>query len=166
VSSNITNTGPIAACTARRYGRPPSRSLNQADSNSLTSFDVIGSAAFSMSTNVPHDLHGRNNRHPQGRRMLIVLDDAAGPDQVRPLLPGSAGCAVIVTSRRGLPEDMGRAITLEPMEHSDGLEFFARLVGRARVQAEPEAADQVVAACGGIPLAIRIAGRRLTDRLR
>jgi hypothetical protein len=62
-------TDPTAAWTAHRYGRHPSRSPNQANSNSLTSSDATGSAASSMSTNMPYDLHGRNNRHPQrGRR--------------------------------------------------------------------------------------------------
>lgn len=97
-----------------------------------------------------------------GRRMLIVLDDAACPDQVRPLLPGAPGCAVIITSRARLSgPDVGSPITVPPLPHADGRELLARLIGRARVAAEPEAADEIVHACGGFPLAIRIAGQRL-----
>jgi DNA-binding SARP family transcriptional activator len=97
-----------------------------------------------------------------GRRMLIVLDDAACLDQVRPLLPGAPGCAVIVTSRARLTvPDAGGPITVSPLPHAEGRELLARLIGRARVAAEPQAAGEVVDACGGFPLAIRIAGQRL-----
>lgn len=100
-----------------------------------------------------------------GRRILIVLDDAAGPEQVRPLLPGTAGCAVIVTSRTQMAGlTGGRSINLPPLDAADSLRLLERIIGRSRVDAEPDAAGQVVAACGGFPLAVRIAGERLAAR--
>jgi hypothetical protein len=97
--------------------------------------------------------------------MLLVLDDAASPEQVRPLLPGMAGCAVIVTTRVrlvGLPS--GRSMSLAPLGHLDALRLLAQIIGRARLDAEPDAAAEVVDACGGLPLAVRIAAERLTAR--
>jgi DNA-binding SARP family transcriptional activator len=68
------------------------------------------------------------------RRMLIVLDDAASPERVRPLVPGMAGCAVIVTSRvRLVGLTSGRSMSLAPLEHPDALCLLARIIGRARL---------------------------------
>jgi hypothetical protein len=61
-----------ASCTARRYGQLPSRSPNQTDSTSSTFAEETDSAAYSTNTNMPHELHGRNFRHPQ-RRMQTKL---------------------------------------------------------------------------------------------
>ncbi|HEY1620976.1 MAG TPA: BTAD domain-containing putative transcriptional regulator [Streptosporangiaceae bacterium] len=100
-----------------------------------------------------------------GRRTLIVLDDVADAAQVRPLLPGTAGCAVIVTSRRALPGLPGAAaLTLGGLEPDAARELFGAIVGQQRATAEPDAADQVLAACAGLPLAVRIAASRLATR--
>ena len=100
-----------------------------------------------------------------GRKMLIILDEAASPEQVRPLLPGTAGCALILTSRTrlaGLVPD--HSIRLEPMEHRDALHLLIRIIGQRRATAAPDAAGLIVDACGGFPLAVRIAGQRLAAR--
>jgi DNA-binding SARP family transcriptional activator len=100
-----------------------------------------------------------------GRRVLILLDDADSARQVQPLLPGTAGCAVIVTGRArliGLPG--AHHLTLEPLGHEAALSMLARIVSHRRIDAEPEAADAVIDACGGLPLAVRIAGERLASR--
>ena len=100
-----------------------------------------------------------------GRRMLIVLDDARGIEQVRPLLPGSASCAVLITARNWLPELAGGAVLdLDVLSADEARALFTRIVGVGRVAGEPEATGEVLAACAGLPLAIRIAGARLATR--
>jgi DNA-binding SARP family transcriptional activator len=99
------------------------------------------------------------------RRVLILLDDAADAAQVRPLLPGTAGAAVLVTSRRLLSGLAGTAgVRLGPLGPDRAVEFLGRLAGPDRVAAEPDAAAEISAACGRLPLALRIAGVRLAAR--
>ncbi|MBG6137714.1 AfsR/SARP family transcriptional regulator [Longispora fulva] len=100
-----------------------------------------------------------------GRRILIVLDDAASEEQVMPLLPGSASAAVLVTARgrlAGLPG--ARHLALGVLDRDTALGMLARIVGVERVAAEPRAAAALVELCGGLPLALRIAGARLASR--
>jgi DNA-binding SARP family transcriptional activator/predicted negative regulator of RcsB-dependent stress response len=100
-----------------------------------------------------------------GRRVLIVLDNAADERQVRPLLPGSAACAVIVTSRRRLTGLAGATrIELDAFEPAQAAELLTRVAGAERVDAEPEAADRVAALCDRLPLALRIAAARLAAK--
>jgi DNA-binding SARP family transcriptional activator/tetratricopeptide (TPR) repeat protein len=100
-----------------------------------------------------------------GRRVLIVLDNAADESQVRPLLPGSAACAVIVTSRRRLTGLAGASrIELDAFEPAQAAELLTRVAGAERVDAEPEAADRVAALCDRLPLALRIAAARLAAK--
>jgi DNA-binding SARP family transcriptional activator len=100
-----------------------------------------------------------------GRRMLIVLDDAHDIDQVRPLLPGSASCAVLITARKWIPELAGGAVLdLDVLSEDEARTLFTKIVGGKRVADEPGAASEVLAACAGLPLAIRIAGARLATR--
>ncbi|MBP0451451.1 winged helix-turn-helix domain-containing protein [Kitasatospora sp. RG8] len=95
------------------------------------------------------------------RRVLVVLDDARDLAQLRPLLPGSEHCAVLVTSRSGL---LGlaptRHVDLDVLEPDESLELLSRIAGRRRVQAEPAAARELLAACCHLPLAIRIVAAR------
>jgi len=100
-----------------------------------------------------------------GKRVLIVLDDARGIEQVRPLLPGSASCAVLITARNWLPELAGGAVLdLDVLSEGEARALFTAIVGARRVDAEPGAAGEVLTACAGLPLAIRIAGARLATR--
>jgi tetratricopeptide (TPR) repeat protein/transcriptional regulator with XRE-family HTH domain len=100
-----------------------------------------------------------------GRQVLVVLDDAAGEAQVRPLLPGSPGCAVLLTSRARLAGlDGARLVQLDVLDADQAMELLARVAGPERVAAEPEAATAILAACGRLPLAVRIAGARLAVR--
>jgi DNA-binding SARP family transcriptional activator len=100
-----------------------------------------------------------------GRRVLIVLDDARDAAQVRPLLPGSASCAVLITARRAMPELAGcRLLDLDVLPPGEARALFGRIAGEGRAQAEPDATASVLAACAGLPLAIRIAGARLAAR--
>jgi tetratricopeptide (TPR) repeat protein len=95
------------------------------------------------------------------RRVLVVLDDAAGEAQVRPLLPGGAGCAVLVTSRRRLPALGATSLELDVLDDKTGAELLARIVGADRTSAQPDRVGDLVGLCGGVPLALRIAGGRL-----
>lgn len=101
-----------------------------------------------------------------GRRVLVILDDARDAAQVRPLLPASPGCAVVVTSRRSLSELPVEHVELSPLGRAEAHTLFTRIVGDDRVNAEPAAAAAVVDACGGLPLALRIAASRLVARPR
>ncbi|WP_405056006.1 NB-ARC domain-containing protein [Kribbella sp. NBC_01505] len=96
------------------------------------------------------------------RRLLVVLDNAATVEQVQPLLPGTANCAVIVTSRRALVGLPGaQPLTLDVLPEDEALSLLTSVAGRERIAADPPAARAVVELCGSLPLAIRIAGTRL-----
>ncbi|MGW0536095.1 BTAD domain-containing putative transcriptional regulator [Streptomyces sp. NPDC003032] len=100
-----------------------------------------------------------------GRRVLVVLDNARDAAQVRPLLPGMEGCAALVTSRVRMVDLAGaHLVDLDVMSPEEALLLFTRIVGEERVTSEREAALDVVAACGFLPLAIRIAASRLAAR--
>jgi DNA-binding SARP family transcriptional activator/tetratricopeptide (TPR) repeat protein len=98
------------------------------------------------------------------RRVLVVLDDAGDPEYVRALLPGTPGCAVLVTSRRRLSGLAGaHRLALGPLPDADATRLLTRLAGD-RVAREPADAARIVAACDHLPLALRIAGSRLAIR--
>jgi tetratricopeptide (TPR) repeat protein/DNA-binding XRE family transcriptional regulator len=100
-----------------------------------------------------------------GRRVLLVADDAASSAQVQQLIPGTAGSAVLVTSRRllaGLPG--AELLVLDALPPGEAVGLLARIAGPERVTAEPEAAVELAEACGFLPLALRIAGTRLAAR--
>jgi tetratricopeptide (TPR) repeat protein/transcriptional regulator with XRE-family HTH domain len=96
------------------------------------------------------------------RRLLIVLDDAMSARQVRPLLPGAPGCCMIVTSRHYLADlivwDAADGIVLDGLPPGSSLDLLSHVVGAERVAAELAAAAAVAAACGHLPLALRLAG--------
>ncbi|MFG1708258.1 BTAD domain-containing putative transcriptional regulator [Nonomuraea sp. M3C6] len=99
------------------------------------------------------------------RRILVLLDNAHDAEQVSPLLPGSPGCAAIVTSRVKLADlPSARLIDLDVMEPGEALSLFGAVAGAERVSAEHGAAMDVVAACGFLPLAVRIVAARLAAR--
>ncbi|MFB7547005.1 BTAD domain-containing putative transcriptional regulator [Streptomyces sp. NPDC056154] len=100
-----------------------------------------------------------------GRRILVLLDNAHDAAQIRPLLPGTAGCAALVTSRVRMVDLAGaHLVDLDVMSPEEALQLFTRIVGEERISSEREAALDVVAACGFLPLAIRIAASRLASR--
>lgn len=99
------------------------------------------------------------------RRVLIVLDDAVSESQVAPLLPGHGAAAVIITSRRrlaGLPGAIHVAAGV--LDATKSLDLLTRIAGEDRVQAEAAAAAEIARHCGHLPLALRIAGARLSAR--
>lgn len=96
------------------------------------------------------------------RRALLVFDDVRDTAQVRPLLPGSTRSAVIVTSRTDLvtlPANL--RVDLDVMDDESATALFTSIVGRQRTDAEPAAVSQVLRACAGLPLAIRIVAVRI-----
>ncbi|GAA2220980.1 AfsR/SARP family transcriptional regulator [Streptomyces indiaensis] len=100
-----------------------------------------------------------------GRRVLVLLDNARDAAQVRPLLPGTDGCAALITSRVRMLDLAGaHLIDLDVMSPDEALALFTKIVGEERVASERKAALDVVAACGFLPLAIRIAASRLAAR--
>lgn len=100
-----------------------------------------------------------------GRRVLVVLDDAADEAQVAPLLPGHPGCGVIVTSRFPLTGLAGaHHMMLDVLAEEEAVRMLARIGGSKRVAAEPGAAVELSRLCGRLPLALRIAGAKLAAR--
>jgi DNA-binding SARP family transcriptional activator/tetratricopeptide (TPR) repeat protein len=100
-----------------------------------------------------------------GRRVLVVLDNAASSDQVRPLLPAAPGSFVVVTSRNRLTGlvavDFARPIGLGRPDATEAWQMLAARVGAATLRGAPRAASKVVAACARLPLALSIAAARL-----
>jgi DNA-binding SARP family transcriptional activator len=102
-----------------------------------------------------------------GRRMLVLLDDAATEGQVRSLLPGEPSCAVIVTGRTMLTGLAGASVhQLDVLDPTRSRELLARVIGADRVNADVVTADALVRMVGGLPLALRIVGARLAARPR
>jgi DNA-binding SARP family transcriptional activator len=100
-----------------------------------------------------------------GRRVLILLDNAKDAAQVRPLLPGSSSCAVLVTTRNRTSDLASmRFVDLNVLEDTEALYLFSRIVGEERAGAEPDATAEILVACAGLPLAIRICAARLAKR--
>ncbi|MFE6872719.1 ATP-binding protein, partial [Kitasatospora sp. NPDC057692] len=100
-----------------------------------------------------------------GRRLLLVLDNAKDAAQIRPLLPGAVGCAVLTTGRTrpaGLPATV--QVDLDVFQPEEALDLLGRTIGPQRLAAEPAAARELVVACGHLPLAVRIVAARLAAR--
>jgi len=100
-----------------------------------------------------------------GRRLLVVLDNAADEAQVRPLLPASPTCAVLITSRSRLPGlESAHALELDVLDDPQAIELFAKIVGPERAFQERAAAEEIVRLCGRLPLALRIAAAKLAAK--
>ena len=102
------------------------------------------------------------------RRMFILLDNARSPEQVRPLLPGTAGCLVLVTSRDDLSglvaRDGARRVLVDVLPEAESEDLLRQLIGVRRARAEPDAIAELAHLCGHLPLALRIAGANLSGR--
>lgn len=99
-----------------------------------------------------------------GRRVLVLLDNAADEDQVRPLLPGSPGCLVIVTSRNELfgliVTEGAQPVVLDLLSPQEARQLLSRRIGESRVLAETQAADDIIALCARLPLALMLVAAR------
>jgi tetratricopeptide (TPR) repeat protein/DNA-binding SARP family transcriptional activator len=139
--------------TPRSRPTPPERAL-----------DLLLRGLGVPTAQIPRDLQARAALYRTrltGRRMLIVLDNAEDEAQLLPLLPGSPGSLVIVTSRRRLSGvDDAHHLTLQALPPQDAAALF-RKVAAGKVAGDHQVVDQIVGACGELPLAIRIAAARL-----
>jgi tetratricopeptide (TPR) repeat protein len=100
-------------------------------------------------------------------RVLVLLDDIHSAAQVRSLLPGSASCLVVLTSRRrltGLLAEGARLVELAPLAEDSSVALLTRSVGRRRTELEPAEIRELARRCGGLPLALCVAGAKLAAR--
>jgi tetratricopeptide (TPR) repeat protein len=116
---------------------------------------------------IPAELHAQVGLYRSllaDRRMLVVLDNARDAEQVRPLLPGSPGCRVLVTSRNQLASlvaaEGAHPITLNLLSMAEARQLLAGRIGHDRVHAEPDATDEIIARCARLPLALVIVAAR------
>jgi DNA-binding SARP family transcriptional activator/tetratricopeptide (TPR) repeat protein len=123
-----------------------------------------------LGTDIPAGLDERAARYRSlvaGRRMLVVLDNAGSAEQVRPLLPGTAACVTIVTSRDSLAglvaRDGARRLGLDVLPEAEAAGLLRALIG-GRVDAEPDAARLLAARCCRLPLALRVAAELAVAR--
>jgi tetratricopeptide (TPR) repeat protein len=148
----------------RGYDPGPPVTPDQALDGFLRALDV-------PAEKIPHDVDAQAGLYRSllaGRRMVVVLDNAATPDQVRPLLPGSPTCVVIVTSRNRLSglvaRDGAQRLTLDVLPPEDAVTLLRSAIGPDRVDTEPEAAAEMARHCDYLPLALRIAAERAAAR--
>lgn len=100
-----------------------------------------------------------------GKKALVLLDNAAGEDQVRPLLPGGASCLVLITSRRSLLGlDGVKSLFLDVFTPAEALALLSRIAGEDRITADLDAAQRVAELCGHLPIAVALAAKRLARR--
>ncbi|MET9018085.1 BTAD domain-containing putative transcriptional regulator [Streptomyces olivaceoviridis] len=129
--------------------------------------DALGTAPENMPAD-PEARAGLFRSLVADRRMLIVLDNARDADQVRPLLPGSATCTVVVTSRShlgGLAATHGcQCLALDTLRDEEAHQILSRAVGHDRVAAEPKAVTALLRRCAGLPLALTIVAARAAAR--
>jgi DNA-binding SARP family transcriptional activator len=126
--------------------------------------------SFGLGSRLPRGLEERAALYRSWlaeRKMLIILDDAVDEAQVRPLLPGTGECDVLVSSRRHLGGlEAADHVTLQPFEVAEAVALLAKVAGGDRVRQSPEAAERIAVACGMMPLAIRIIGAKLNAEPR
>jgi DNA-binding SARP family transcriptional activator len=120
---------------------------------------------------LPAPLEARAARYRSllaGRRMLVVLDNARDAEQVRPLLPGSPGCVVVVTSRNQLTglvvAEGAYRLSLGLLPGPSAAELLARRLGPARLAREPAAARELIGLCARLPLALAVVAGRAASR--
>jgi tetratricopeptide (TPR) repeat protein len=148
----------------RGYDPGPPLTPEQALEGFLLALDV-------QPERIPHRLDAQEGLFRtllNGRRMLIVLDNASSADQVRPLLPDSPGCMVVITSRSQLSglvaRDGAHRLTLEMLSPHEAVTLLRLIIGTDRVDAEPEAVAELIDRCACLPLTLRIAAERVAIR--
>ncbi|MBQ1048622.1 tetratricopeptide repeat protein [Micromonospora sp. C51] len=163
VANRLTDRFPDAQLFIDLKGHDPAEKLDSPTALA-TLLRQLGTPAGRIPSD-PGDRLDRWRRDLAGRRVIIVLDNAADAAQIRPLLPTAPGNLVIVTSRRRINGlDVDPPVSLPLLKPAEGVALLASTAGAERVAAEPEAAVAVVESCGHLPLAIRLAGSRLAHR--
>lgn len=117
---------------------------------------------------IPTDLQSRAALYRDrlaGKQALVLLDNAAGEEQVRPLLPGRPGCLVLVTSRRSLSDlDGAHTMRLDVLPPDEAVQLLARIATDGRITHQRQPAERVARLCGHLPIALSLAARRLRSR--
>ncbi|GAA5097837.1 AfsR/SARP family transcriptional regulator [Nocardia iowensis] len=156
------------------HGFAQARGRNLADRSGTPAADTLGD--FLRALGIPEgeiaptlaERSAQFRSFLDGKRVLVVLDNARDVDQVAPLIPGTPGSAVLITSRSSMPElpcVVGvLGVRLDVLARVEARTLLAGIAGLRRVAAEPAAVDSVLTACGGLPLAVRIVGARLAAR--
>ncbi|WP_166663863.1 AfsR/SARP family transcriptional regulator [Actinophytocola oryzae] len=134
-------------------------------------FEVLGRFLAALGTgtaDLPSTVDDRVElfrRTVSGRRLIIVLDNARGEHQLRPLLPGDPRCLVLITSRSRLTGlESAEPVELDFFSTSTAVEMLSKIIGAGRVASQRVAAERIADLCGGVPLAIRAAGAKLLAR--
>ncbi|MFI1328780.1 AfsR/SARP family transcriptional regulator [Streptomyces sp. NPDC020845] len=182
VISSVTGTAGVGKTTLavhwmhRVAGRFPDGQLyvnlrGYASGSPVTADDALSHFLRALgvaAVRVPEDCDAKGALYRSllaGKRMLVLLDNAAELEQVRPLLPGSPTCLVVVTSRndlRGLTAFHDALhVDLDVFSEEEAITLLTRTVGEERVRAEPEAAAELVGLCGYLPLALRVCAANL-----
>jgi DNA-binding SARP family transcriptional activator/tetratricopeptide (TPR) repeat protein len=134
----------------------------------IAALDALLRALGVPGERIPTDLDARAARwraELASRSVLVLLDNAADAAQVRPLLPGTARSLTLITSRRRLVDlETTHVESLDVLDEDEAVALFTGIVGAGRVTGRTEAVREVVARCGHLPLAIRIAAARLRSR--
>jgi tetratricopeptide (TPR) repeat protein len=145
--------------------------LRGTDSQPLDPLEVLASFVRAWGVDdqsIPEDLTERSDLYRSllsDKRVLVLLDNARDEAQVRPLLPDSSTCAVLVTTRRHLTDLEGATVLdLPVMTQPEALELLEKLAGVDRTQAELKAAKNIIDLCAGLPLALRITGGTLRSQ--
>ncbi|WP_194897242.1 AfsR/SARP family transcriptional regulator [Catenulispora pinisilvae] len=145
--------------------------LHGMDATAKDPAEVLGQWLVDLGTpaeSVPVDAEARQARFrslTHAKRLLVVVDNARSAAQVLPLLPAASGSAVLVTSRSRLADLPAAArLDLKPLSGAEALSMLEELVGAERLDAEPEATEDILRVCAGLPLALRIVGARLQVR--
>lgn len=148
----------------RGYGPGPAMSPGHALDGFLRALGMPGEA-------VPTDVAAMTASFRSlvaDRRVLVILDNAVTADQVRPLLPGTPTCAVVVTSRNKMSglvaHDGARRVTLDQLTPREAGQLLRDVIGPSRADAEPGAVAELGRFCDFIPLALRVAADRVAAR--
>ncbi|MEU9041651.1 tetratricopeptide repeat protein [Kitasatospora sp. NPDC048343] len=157
---------PDGQLFANLRGFDPARSPVDAADVARGFLDALGVPA----SRIPADPDGQLallRSRLAGTRTLIVLDNALEAEQVRPLLPGSDTCLVLVTSRNRMPGlvalDGAVPLALDVLSRAEARELLARRLGPAAVEEQPDDADELIELCARLPLALNIAAARAAD---
>ena len=160
VAHRVRDAFPDGQLFAHLAGGSEPREVGEVLADLLRTLGVTGPA-------IPDDLHAKSavlRSRLADRKVLLVFDDAASPAQIRALLPGTASSAVLVTSRRRLSGLAGaHRVGVPPFTDAEAAELLERVAG-VRVGGDPGGASRIAAACGNLPLALRIAATRLSLR--
>jgi len=177
-AGGVGKTALAVTWAARNAGRFPDGQLYAdlrgfSPETALTPGEVLGAFLRAFGTapeRVPADLAEQAalfRTVTVGKRLAVVVDNALSVAQVRPLIPASSGCMVVVTSRLrldGLVAEGARFVDMAPLPQVDAIALLTRSIGEARAEREQPDVAELASLCGRLPIALRVAGARLASR--